>query len=78
MRELTPVELEVAVGGRAAEFRTIQIHEISRFDEPPAGWKPERSGTSREAETCTPTRRLPPWPIPMHWLPRRDTEWQVF
>lgn len=78
MRELTPVELDFAVGGRAAKFRTLQIHEIPRYDEPPGGWQFEPSGASLEAETCIPTSSLPPRPIPMHWLPRRETEWQVF
>ena len=78
MRELTPVELDFAVGGRAAKFRTFQIHEIPRYDETPDGWQFEPSGASLEAETCIPTSSLPPRPIPMHWLPRRETEWQVF
>jgi len=72
MRELKPPELDTAAGGGAPEFRTLIRHEIPRFEKPPVGLEYQ----THDAEDHSGYR--PPLPIPMHWLPPRDSEWQVF
>lgn len=63
MKHLRTREPDLVCGGQGAEFRTIQIHEIPRFENPPIGLAYEtlQSGQS--------SGDRPHRPIPMHWLP---------
>ena len=72
MRELKPAELDAAAGGGAPEFRTLIRHEVPRFEEPPFGLDHQIHRADDRSEY------RPPLPIPMHWLPPRDSELQVF
>ena len=70
MRELKPVERDLAGAGQAEEFRTINRDELPCFDGPPAGLLHERV----HSHAALDDQDL----IPLHWLPPRDEVPQVF
>ncbi len=72
MNELTGKELDLVCGGQSNELRTVQCHDIPRFDSPSSGLTHE---LHRLAE---PPGDRAPAPIPLHWLPPRDDLPQVF
>lgn len=72
MKHLRAAQIDSVCGGQGEEFRTIQIHEIPRFENPPIVLKHE---TYRFEE---PSGYRPPRPIPMHWLPPRDPGLQEY
>lgn len=63
MKPLNANETGLVRGGQAEEFRTIQMHEVPRFENPPVGLIHETNRLPRNGG-C----RLP-LPQPMRWLP---------
>ena len=63
MKHLRVRELDLVRGGQGEEFRTIQIHGIPRFENPPISLTYE-SHRSRRPCGFRPLR-----PMPMHWSP---------
>ena len=72
MRELRPVERDLAGAGQAEEYRTITRNEIPRLDSLPVSL-PYKAENSQELSV---DRALEP--IPLHWLPPRYDVPQVF
>ena len=63
MKSMNANETVLVCGGQREEFRTTQIHEIPRFENPPISLAYQ---TQHSEQSC---QRPPLRPMPMHWLP---------